>query len=160
MLTSPWRIGNIVLVLDPPRQGRMMIKLRRAPHLFLYFVLVGSASAQAQTDKSGNVFDPVRFLVGARVGEVSSKAGQGQGAFSIKEYLGGVVQRLQGDQIVQGDPERVDHGPASVDYDRHPVVASTRYSHFVRFIVVCPIWHSHLLRHRNRAEFLSLTRPW
>ena len=68
-----------------------MIKLRRAPHLFLYFVLVGSASAQAQTDKSGNVFDPVRFLVGDWVAEGSSKAGQGQGTFSIKEDLGGAI---------------------------------------------------------------------
>ena len=68
-----------------------MIKLRYARHLFLYFALIGSASAQAQTDKTGNPFDPVRFLVGDWVGEGSSKAGQGQGAFSIKEDLGGAI---------------------------------------------------------------------
>jgi hypothetical protein len=68
-----------------------MIKLRYARHLFLYFALIGSASAQAQTDKTGNPFDPLRFLVGDWVGEGSSKAGQGQGAFSIKEDLGGAI---------------------------------------------------------------------
>jgi hypothetical protein len=68
-----------------------MIKLRYARRLFLYFALIGSASAQAQTDKTGNPFDPVRFLVGDWIGEGSSKAGQGQGAFSIKEDLGGAI---------------------------------------------------------------------
>jgi|SRR5215471_13803251 len=68
-----------------------MIKSMRALHLFLYFVLVSSVSTQAQTDKTGNPFDPVSFLVGDWVGEGSSKAGQGQGAFSIKADLGGAV---------------------------------------------------------------------
>jgi hypothetical protein len=53
--------------------------------------LIGLASAQAQTHKTGNPFDPVRFLIGDWVGEGSSKAGQGQGAFSIKEDLGGAI---------------------------------------------------------------------
>jgi hypothetical protein len=44
-------------------------KLRRALHLLLYFVLTGSVSAQAQSGKNANVFDPVRFLVGDWVGE-------------------------------------------------------------------------------------------
>ncbi len=68
-----------------------MIKLKCASHLFLCFVLFSSISAQAQTDKNGNPFDPVRFLVGDWVGEGSSKAGQGQGSFSIKEDLGGSI---------------------------------------------------------------------
>jgi len=57
----------------------------------LYFVLTGSVSAQAQSGKNADVFDPVRFLVGDWVGEGSSKAGQGQGAFSFKEELGGAI---------------------------------------------------------------------
>jgi len=68
-----------------------MIKLKYARHLLLYIALIGSAPAQAQTDKTGNAFDPVRFLVGEWAGEGSSKAGQGQGAFSIKEDLGGTI---------------------------------------------------------------------
>jgi hypothetical protein len=68
-----------------------MVKLRYAPTLFLYFALIGSVSAQAPADKTNNPFDPVRFLVGDWVGEGSSKAGQGQGAFSIREELGGAI---------------------------------------------------------------------
>ena len=71
-----------------------VIKIR-ALHQFLYLVLYsvlfGSVYAQAQTDKTNNAFGPVRFLVGDWVGEGSSRAGQGQGSFSIKEDLGGVV---------------------------------------------------------------------
>src|SRR5215471_8715546 len=68
-----------------------MIKLKRSLRLFLYFVLLGSASVQAQTDKNSNPFDSVRFLIGDWAGEGNSKAGRGQGAFSIKEDLSGAV---------------------------------------------------------------------
>jgi hypothetical protein len=83
--------GDLVFSIDLYRQEQVMIKSRRALRLFLCFVLFGPVSAQAQTDKNGNPFDSVRFLIGDWVGEGSSKAGQGQGAFSIKEDLGGAV---------------------------------------------------------------------
>src|SRR5215468_10338249 len=73
------------------RMDPTMIKLKYARHLLLYIALIGSTPAQAQTDKTGNAFDPVRFLVGEWAGEGSSKAGQGQGTFSIKEDLGGAI---------------------------------------------------------------------
>lgn len=68
-----------------------MVKPKRALRLFLYFVMLGSASAQAQIDKNSNPFDPVRFLIGDWAGEGNSKAGRGQGAFSIKEDLSGAL---------------------------------------------------------------------
>ena len=68
-----------------------MVKLRYASILFLHLALIASVYAQAPADKTVNPFDPVRFLIGDWEGEGSSKAGQGQGSFSIREELGGAI---------------------------------------------------------------------